>query len=250
MTAKPIEQQIEIFSKYYNPSEAVYPHSCLWGDFNFCLNGIFEYNIEGQHHLSPPSYGLWIPPQTEHCSAAIDDQPIHYAVIRIAPEACVEFSDRTEVLSIRPFFRALVEEALELKLKQTSVQHYRHILQVIYDQLLTAPKHQHYLPQSHHSQLQPVLKRLSYTADFHLSLQQCLKNTHLSERQLLRLSQMELQMSLSEWRNRAKIIYALQQLKTGTSIKALSYQLGYQHSSSFIEFFKRYTGKTPSQLRE
>ncbi|EPH9810664.1 AraC family transcriptional regulator, partial [Acinetobacter baumannii] len=25
--------------------------------------------------------------------------------------------------------------------------------------------------------------------------------------------------------------------------------LGYQHSSSFIEFFKRYTGQTPVQIR-
>lgn len=245
----PIEQQIEIFSEHYAASEVVYPHSCLWGDFNFCLNGVFEYDIEGQRHLSPPSYGLWIPPHTVHCSTAVDDQPIHYVAIRIAPEACMAFPPSTEVLSVRPFFRILVEEILEAKRQQISLQHYRHLLQVLYDQLLTAPKHQHYLPQSHHNQLQPILKKLSNPADFHLSLQQCLETAELSERQLLRLSQSELHMSLSEWRNRAKIMYALQQLKAGTSIKALSYVLGYQHSSSFIEFFKRYTGKSPTQLQ-
>jgi hypothetical protein len=44
----------------------------LWGDFNFSLNGILEMEIEEQLYLSPPSYGLWIPPQTVHQSTHID----------------------------------------------------------------------------------------------------------------------------------------------------------------------------------
>lgn len=244
-----IEQSIEIFSACYAPSDHIYAHSCLWGDFNFCLNGLFEYEIEGQLHLAPPSYGLWIPPQTEHKSHAIDDQLIHYVAIRLAPELSHEISTQTEIFSVRPFFRALVEEALHAK-DDLSLSAYRHLLWVIYDQLKVAPKHQHYLPQSHHSILKPILQQLGTAEHFQLSLQQCLINTRLSERQLLRLSQSELHMSLGEWRNRAKILYAIQQLKHGVSIKALSFALGYQHSSSFIEFFKRYTGKTPTQLRD
>ena len=72
----------------------------------------------------------------------------------------------------------------------------------------------------------------------------------MSERHLLRLSQQELQLSLSEWRNRAKILYAIAQIRQGMTVKKLAYELGYQHSSSFIEFFKRYTEQTPAQLRD
>ena len=249
MTSPPIEQRIELFEAHYTTLDAVYPHSCLWGDFNFCLDGIFEYEIQGQHHLSPASYGVWIPPQTEHCSVAIDEQPIHYVAIRLAPDLCINFPKQTEVFSIQPFFRLLVQEILAFPTEQHTTPPYRHLLQVLFDQLKTAPKHQHYLPQSHDAVLKPILAQLTDVDHFSLSLQRCLSNVGLSERQLLRLSQNELQMSLSEWRNRAKIIYAIQQLRAGQSIKALSYELGYQHSSSFIEFFKRYTGKTPNQHR-
>ena len=244
-----IEQAIEVFTACYSPNDQVYSHSCLWGDFNFCLNGLFEYEVEGQFHLAPPSYGLWIPPYTEHNSHAIDEQPIHYVAIRLAPELSRNISAHTEILSVSPFFRALVEETLKAK-DHASLEMYRHLLWVIYDQLQTTPKHQHYLPQSHHPILQPLLQHLRAPEYFQLSLQQCLITTQLSERQLLRLSQNELHMGLSEWRNRAKLLYAIQQLKHGVSIKALSFALGYQHSSSFIEFFKRYTGKTPTQLRD
>ena len=57
-------------------------------------------------------------------------------------------------------------------------------------------------------------------------------------------------MSISEWRNRSKIIYAIMQLHHGQSIKKIGLELGYKQSSSFIEFFKRYTGQTPTQLLE
>ena len=50
-------------------------------------------------------------------------------------------------------------------------------------------------------------------------------------------------------RNRAKIIFAINQIRQGMTIKQLAYTLGYHHSSSFIEFFKRYTGQTPIQLK-
>lgn len=244
-----IEQDIELFEAHYRQSDTVYPHCCLWGDFNFCLNGVFEYEIAGQHHLSPASYGLWIPPQTEHCSFAIDDQPIRYVAIRLAPHLCQKFPKQTEVFSIQPFFRLLVEETLSLSAQPDEIERYRHLLQVLLDQLLHAPKHQHYLPQSHHVVLKPILEFLARSEHFVLSLQQCLSQFSLSERQLLRLSQTELNMSLAEWRNRAKIVYAIQKLRMGVSIKALSIELGYQHSSSFITFFKRYTGKTPHQHR-
>ena len=84
---------------------------------------------------------------------------------------------------------------------------------------------------------------------FHLSLQKVLQNFAVSERHVLRLSQQELQLSLSEWRNRAKIIFAINQIRQGMTIKQLAFTLGYHHSSSFIEFFKRYTGQTPIQLK-
>jgi AraC-like DNA-binding protein len=94
------------------------------------------------------------------------------------------------------------------------------------------------------------LQHLSNPELFHQNLQQLLHPIPFSERHLLRLSQQELQLSLLEWRNRAKIIYAITQLRQGKTIKKLAYELGYQHSSSFIEFFKRYTDQTPAQFRD
>lgn len=246
----PIEQYIEVDDFFYQKDEIVAPHSSLWGDFNFSLNGILEYEIEQQIYLSPPNYGLWLPPQTAHTSIALDEQITHYVCIRIHPSLCRDFASCSKTLSIRPFLRHLVHEILEQKQKGSATTDYRHLLQVLVDQLKAAPAYEHYLPQSNHVSLKPLLQQLSNPKLFHKSLQQLLSTASMSERHLLRLSQQELQLSLSEWRNRAKILYAITQIRQGKTVKKLAYELGYQHSSSFIEFFKRYTEQTPAQLRD
>ena len=143
----------------------------------------------------------------------------------------------------------MVVQILAQQKQNASPEYLEHLRQVLFDQLKQAPAYSHYLPQSTHPILAPILAQLADPELFNLSLQQILHNVSISERHLLRLSQQELQLSLSEWRNRAKIIFAINQIRQGMTIKQLAYVLGYHHSSSFIEFFKRYTGQTPIQLK-
>ncbi|TCM62767.1 AraC-like DNA-binding protein [Acinetobacter calcoaceticus] len=246
-----LSQYIEIEEFHYQKNDIVTPHSCLWGDFNFSLNGMLEFSINEQRFLSPPNYGIWIPPRTAHCSTALDAHITHYICIRLHPSLCHIFSDRCKTLSIQPFFRQVVNELLQQKHLNHSIAHYHsHLLQVLLDLMRMAPAHDHYLPQSNHPNLQPILIQLADPLRFRQSLQQVLADFDVSERHMLRLSQQHLQLSLSEWRNRAKIVHAIAALRQGIAIKRIAYALGYQYSSSFIDFFKRYTGQTPAQMRD
>jgi AraC-like DNA-binding protein len=117
------------------------------------------------------------------------------------------------------------------------------------DQIQNSPCYEHYLPQTNHPILKPILEQLSDTQQFNRGLQEILDSFQITERHALRLSQDSLKLSLSEWRNRAKIIHAISLIQQGFSVKKISLELGYQHTSSFIEFFKRYTQQTPAQMR-
>ncbi|EXF56137.1 bacterial regulatory helix-turn-helix s, AraC family protein [Acinetobacter sp. 1294596] len=243
-----LDELIKIDQFFYEKNEIVASHSSLWGDFNFSLDGILEIQTGKQTFLAPPNYALWLPPQTEHCSIALDHSVTHFICIRVHPSLCDQLPREVKTLSIRPFLLALVREILEQSSGAPGPV-YSHLIQVLFDQLLQAKIYDDYLPQSHHTVLLPVLQQLADPELFQYSLQTLLKRFSLSERQILRLSQQELGLSISEWRNRAKIIYAISQIRQGASIKRLAYELGYQHSSSFIAFFKRYTQHTPLQLR-
>ena len=241
---------ISIDEFFYQKHDVVTPHCNLWGDFNLSLNGTLELNVADQIYLSLPNYGLWIPPQTEHCCTAVNEHLTHYICIRIHPTLCQSFAQLTQTLNVRPFLRQTITEILEQQKQRCSdPEYYEQLLQLLFRQIQKSTHYQHYLPQSNHPILKPILDRLSETQHFHLSLQEILDQVQISERHALRLSQQQLQMSLSEWRNRSKIIYAISQIQQGVSIKKIGLELGYQHSSSFIEFFKRFTGQTPAQMR-
>lgn len=142
----------------------------------------------------------------------------------------------------------MVKEILD-PTRDHSEQSRLHLLQVLLDQLLTAKQYDHYLPPSAHPVLAPILNALADAKRFAQSLQQILDDFEISERHALRLCQQELNMGLSEWRNRAKVVYAVAKIRQGDSVKRIALELGYHQSSSFIAFFKRYTGHTPVQLR-
>ena len=95
---------ISVEEFFYQKHDVVTPHSNLWGDFNLSLNGTLELNVAEQTYLSPPSYGLWIPPQTEHCCTAVDDQLTHYICIRIHPRLLSKFVPKHEDFKYSPFF--------------------------------------------------------------------------------------------------------------------------------------------------
>ena len=125
-----LNEWIEIEEFHYKKDDIVTPHSCLWGDFNFSLNGLLEFSINEQRYLSPPSYGIWIPPQTEHCSIALDQQVTHYICIRLHPQLCHQFSTRCQTLTVQPFLRQTVHEILMHQKSQHYVEHYhQHLLQ-------------------------------------------------------------------------------------------------------------------------
>lgn len=250
-----IHQKIEVEQFYYQRNEVIQPHCSLWGDFNLSLNGLLEFQVDNTQFLSPPNYAIWIPPHTEHCSLALDHAITHYICIRIHPSLCQYFSDQCKTISLTSFFQQCLAEYLndqhdnvqpEPAIKRKYKQH---LLEIIFDQLRMATTHDHYLPQSHLAILKDILNQLKHPARFQHSLTQILSEFEISERHCARLSQQHLGMSLAEWRNRAKIIFAIEALQQGQGVKKIAYELGYKHSSSFISFFKRYTGKTPIAFR-
>lgn len=242
-----LKEQIDIHEFFFHPHDEVLAHLSLWGDFNFSLNGLLQIQVEQRTFFAPPNYGVWLPPRTTHCCLNID-QPTHFVCIRLHPQLSAKLSDCPKTLEIQPFFHALVKEILD-PTRDHSEQSRLHLLQVLLDQLLTAKQYDHYLPPSAHPVLAPILNALADVKRFAQSLQQILDDFEISERHALRLCQQELNMGLSEWRNRAKVVYAVAKIRQGDSVKRIALELGYHQSSSFIAFFKRYTGHTPVQLR-
>ncbi|AKH65587.1 hypothetical protein VY86_21740 [Photorhabdus thracensis] len=52
-------------------------------------------------------------------------------------------------------------------------------------------------------------------------------------------------MPLNEWRQRLKIVRAMQLLEQGEKVESVAFEMGYSSASAFIAMFHRLTGRTP-----
>jgi AraC-like DNA-binding protein len=69
----------------------------------------------------------------------------------------------------------------------------------------------------------------------------------ISERTLTRLFQEQTGMGFVHWRQKAKLLAALQRLGAGDSVTAVALGLGYRSPSAFTAMFRRVLGISPRQ---
>ena len=71
-----------------------------------------------------------------------------------------------------------------------------------------------------------------------------------TERTLSRRCERDLGMSLTEWRQRLRVVRSLPLLEAGEKVEAIALDLGYGSASAFIAMFKRLMGVTPDECRK
>lgn len=209
---------IDCVVKQYAQDAVIEMHCVPWGELNFALHGVINLHAENTDYISPPQYAIWLPPSIK-------------------------------LIEISPILLSIVHDFIRRGIRRPETLTDQRLAQVLIDQIQHAACYDHYLPWSYHAKLEPVLRQIQQHPASLVTLQQCAELAGLSERHLLRLSQQELNMSLNQWRSRAKLLVAIDLLEKQHSIKSIAHYLGYQSSSAFIGMFQRMTGKSPSQLR-
>lgn len=82
------------------------------------------------------------------------------------------------------------------------------------------------------------------------SLPELAHAAHTTERTLMRRCQRDLGMSLTEWRQRLRVVKAMPLLQAGQTVETIALDLGYGSASAFIAMFKKRIGTTPDEFRK
>lgn len=230
-----------------DPALSVYPvHGHAWGEFVYAFNGVMEVNINQVNYLTPPPYGLWLPPNLHH--SGLNRTSVSHATLYIHASLCQQLPQQAGILLTSPLVSAIL-----LHLKQHSIkniaEHLR-LLHVLLDQLQYAQYVASYLPHTNHPNLKQILNYLHENPADQSALSELAKQINTTERTLARLAQKQLGMSLNEWRQRLKVMKAMSMLSEGKTVENIALDLGYANASAFIAMFKRWMEITPDQFRK
>ncbi|WP_122901067.1 helix-turn-helix transcriptional regulator [Acinetobacter sp. B51(2017)] len=231
----------------HDPAASIYPaHGHAWGEFIYAFDGVMQVSIQHTDYITPPPYGIWLPPHLEH--SGLNRTEVSHATLYVHESLCHALPKQAGILLTSPLVNAVLQH-LKQHPDLAANEHLR-LLQVLLDQLQHAPLIENYLPHSQHAKLQPVLRYLEQYLHDQSSLKDLAVLHHMTERTLARYAKKELGMSIHEWRQRLKVMTSLTLLNQGKTVESIALDLGYSNASSFIQMFKRWMHISPDQFRK
>lgn len=237
-----------VFRTACMPADAAYPrHRHPWGEFVYSFSGVMEVNVGSRQYLTPSQYGLWLPPNVEH--QGLNRYETCHCSLYVDESLCDAMPQHTCALEISPLVIALLEHLRQSPVTPPYREEQFRLLQVLAEQLTHATPMGSYLPMSNDPQLSKVLTWLESDPANNDSLSLLAKRAHTTERTLARRAQRDLGISVSEWRQRLRVITAMPMLEAGAKVENIAYDLGYASASAFIAMFRRLMGVTPDEYR-
>ncbi|BAL23853.1 helix-turn-helix domain-containing protein [Azoarcus sp. KH32C] len=230
-----------------SPANAIYPtHKHAGGEFVYAFRGVMEVKVLGQHLLAPPQYGIWLPPEIEHIG--LNRKEVGHCSVYVAKALCGSLPRVPCALLVDPLIVAMLDRLRARPPQSPATPEDERFLQVLVDQLATASCAGSYLPSSADLALAPVLQALEAHPEDNRPLAELARLANTTERTLIRRCQRDLGMSLSEWRQRLRILRAMPLLESGRSVESVALELGYSSSSAFIAMFRKLMHVTPAEF--
>lgn len=240
-------QPVSFRTESYKGGTIFPPKRQSWGELNYSLVGVVEFDIEGVRYLSPPHYAIWMPPDTMH--EAWNQHDVRYVTVYVERALCVGLPESPQTLSISPLLKAILADFAARDIRLPVSEEDLRLAHVLVDQIRLARRCESYLPLSGDALLEPVLSALQAAPGDRRSLAEWARGMKTTERTLSRRCHDDLGMSFNEWRQRLKLVAALALLEAGVPVQEISRQLGYGSASAFIAMFRRLTGTSPTQMR-
>lgn len=223
-------------------------HQHEWGQVHLIKQGVLEMEVNGRKMVSPAGFAIWTPAQIPH--RAFNRQDIEYCAINIDISHSHRLPNQACMIALPPLVLAIIDDLVARKVDKIETHQDTCLVDVLLERLASAHKVDDFLPTTQDSLLQPILAELEANPANNCPLSEWAKRVFTTERTLHRRFQKHLRMSFNEWRQRLKVVTALQLLKQPDSISQVAYQLGYSEASAFIKMFRKHTGLTPAVYRQ
>ncbi|NGM48438.1 AraC family transcriptional regulator [Caulobacter sp. 602-2] len=217
-----------------------------WAELNYALSGVCEIEVAGTRYLSPPAYGIWIPPQVEH--EAWNREEMTYVTVYVDAALCGSLPASVRTIALSPLLKAILADFAARGVTSPKSAEDQRLALVLVDQIGLAPRYDTYLPVTDDPLVARVVAALDANPQDRRSLAEWARMAEVTERTLSRRWREATGITFNEWRQRQKLVVGLSLLKSGLQVQQVAIRLGYNDASAFIAMFRRLTGYSPKSI--
>jgi len=195
--------------------------------------------------LTPGSVG-WFPAETPHYAW----MPVNAegVTLHCSEKVCDLLPSFPCIRAASPFLLLLLKKISEQDAADNP-QRLQRLLQVMVDEIRLADRALSQLIFPADTRAKQVAQKILTAAEGQLAQTVLAQQAGLSVRTLSRLFVQQTGLTFSQWRQKARMIMALEPLLGGKPVSQVAQLSGYENVSAFIAVFRRFMGMTPGQFQ-
>ncbi|WP_339774554.1 helix-turn-helix transcriptional regulator [uncultured Thalassospira sp.] len=219
-------------------------HHHAQGQLIGTLTGAIRIETDAGAWVVPTIHAVWVPPLHDH--ALQSNGPFEGWSVYIPPALCAGLPTSPQVIVASDVLRAAITRAATWPDgPQSDAQH--RLAQVIMDEIAAAQKVSFHLPAPRDARLQRIARQITIDLADNRTMVQWADWAGIAPRTLSRHFAAETGFTFQAWRQRARLLAALEMLASGLAVTTVALDLGYDNISAFIAAFKKTFGVTPGR---
>lgn len=217
-------------------------HDHGWDQLAYASDGFLTVEVPGATWVVPPERGVWVPAGTAHAlvmRTRTTLQAVYFG------EGVADLPPTAHVVRTSALAREVIRTIIERGMLDTTVPSDARLVGVLVDQLqaLDVPPLELRPPLRDPGRRAAELLRADPARD----LDELAREMAVSRRTLERSFQQDTGLTLGRWRQRARLLRALELLADGESVTATSIAVGYASPSAFVLAFRNALDATPAR---
>jgi AraC-like DNA-binding protein len=223
----------------------VLPTAPDWDQLLYASTGVMTVETGGGTWVVPPHRALWAPDGTRYRIVMHGRVAVRTLYLRAELAALPGGTDGLRAVNVPPLLRELVVHAVVTSPLYADTPEHQRLVGVLVDQLRTLAQAPLQLPLPTDPRARTLADLLAADPAGDLDLTAAAAEAGASRRTLERLFRAETGLSIGRWRQRQRLIHALQLLAQGRSVTDVAHAVGYATPSAFTVMFHAGLGATP-----
>lgn len=219
----------------------VLPTAPGWHELIFAAAGVMRVETGAAVWVVPPHRALWLPDGAPARIVMHGRVTVRTLYLR-SPQP---LGTHTLAIDVSPLLRELILHAVRSSPLERERPEHRRIVEMIGDQLVAAPHAPLLLPSPIDARARALAVALAADLTAAASLDRLAAGVGASRRTLERLFRIDTGMTIGQWRQRLRLVHALELLAAGRPVTAVAAAVGYATPSAFTAMFRAQLGEPP-----
>jgi AraC-like DNA-binding protein len=220
-----------------------------WDQILFAGRGLLTVHTDAGLWVVPSHQAFWVPAGTRHDVETPAGVPLRavYFKAGLSRVFKVRLPPLCRTLEVSPLLREVLRRIVRLLNLTMASAVDKNLLRVLFDELTVLPPVPLDLPMPRDPRGLRAAQLLRSPAGGSHRLEDVARLAAASPRTLERIFRIETGLPFGLWRQRARLVSALQLLADGSNVGSAASAVGYESTSAFVAAFRRSLGTTPGR---